>query len=100
MNEHQLSLGETTTGGRRELVNRKGQLDYDGLMLADPPAGEDGPRGHRDRSTRSARSTATAAPGETFSIADKNEAWIMELIGKGPGVRRGSSGSRPGCPRG
>src|SRR4029077_20844677 len=26
-------------------------------------------------------------PGETISIADKDEAWIMELIGKGPGVK-------------
>src|SRR5271170_8162608 len=33
MNEHQLSLGETTTGGRRELREPKGMLDYDALML-------------------------------------------------------------------
>ena len=38
--------------------------------------------------------------GETFSIADKDEAWIMELIGKGPGVRRGSSGWPRASPRG
>ena len=52
MNEHQLSLGETTTGGRRELVDRQGQLDYDALMLADPPACEDRPRGDQRSSTR------------------------------------------------
>jgi len=86
MNEHQLSLGETTTGGRRELVDRKGQLDYDGLMLLTL---------QRAKTAREAISTIDAlcreygygSSGETFSIADKNEAWIMELIGKGPGQK-------------
>ncbi|MGC8641279.1 MAG: dipeptidase [Isosphaeraceae bacterium] len=86
MNEHQLSLGETTTGGRRELVNRKGQLDYDGLMLLTL---------QRAKTAREAIAIIDAlckeygygSSGETFSIADKYEAWIMELIGKGPGVK-------------
>jgi len=83
MNEHQLSLGETTTGGRPELVNRQGQLDYDGLILLTL---------QRAKTAREAISIIDAlcteygygSSGETFSIADKNEAWIMELIGKGP----------------
>ena len=83
MNEHQLSLGETTTGGRRELVNRKGMLDYDALMLLTL---------QRARTAREAikvvdelaREYGYRSSGETFSIADPNEAWIMELIGKGP----------------
>ena len=86
MNEHQLSLGETTTGGRRELVDRKGQLDYDGLMMLTL---------QRARTAREAIRVMDAlvkeygygSSGETFSIADKDEAWIMELIGKGPGVK-------------
>ena len=86
MNEHQLSLGETTTGGRRELVDRKGQLDYDALMLLTL---------QRARTAREAiemidalcREYGYGSSGETFSIADKNEAWIMELIGKGPGQK-------------
>jgi dipeptidase len=86
MNEHQLSLGETTTGGRRELVDRKGQLDYDGLMSLTL---------QRARTAREAivvidalcKEYGYGSSGETFSIADKNEAWIMELIGKGPGVK-------------
>ena len=54
MNEHQLSLGETTTGGRRELVDRTGMLDYDALMMLDPPACADRTRGDQDcRRTRS-----------------------------------------------
>ena len=84
MNEYQLSLGETTTGGRRELVDRQGQLDYDGLMLLTL---------QRAKTAREAITVVDAlckeygygSSGETFSIADKNEAWIMELIGKGPG---------------
>jgi dipeptidase len=86
MNEHQLSLGETTTGGRPQLVDLKGQLDYDALMLLTL---------QRAKTAREAISTIDAlckeygygSSGETISIGDKNEAWIMELIGKGPGVK-------------
>ena len=83
MNEHQLSLAETTTGGRRELHDPKGMLDYDALMLLTL---------QRARTAREAikivdelaREYGYRSSGETFSIADPNEAWIMELIGKGP----------------
>jgi dipeptidase len=83
MNEHQLSVGETTTGGRRELRDPKGMLDYDALMLLTL---------QRARTAREAIKTVDElareygykSSGETFSIADPNEAWIMELIGKGP----------------
>lgn len=86
MNEHQLSLGETTTGGRRELVDRSGMLDYDALMLLTL---------QRAKTAREAIKTIDElaheygykSSGETFSIADLNEAWIMELIGKGPGKK-------------
>jgi dipeptidase len=86
MNEHQLSLGETTTGGRRELVDRKGLLDYDGLMMLTL---------QRAKTAREAikmidelcKEYGYGSSGETFSIADKNEAWLMELIGKGPGTK-------------
>jgi dipeptidase len=86
MNENQLSLGETTTGGRRELVDRGGMLDYDALMTLTL---------QRARTAREAikivdelaREYGYRSSGETFSIADPNEAWIMELIGKGPGQK-------------
>ncbi|MDG3004920.1 dipeptidase [Paludisphaera mucosa] len=86
MNENQLSLVETTTGGRKELVDPDGQLDYDGLMLLVL---------QRARTAREAitlvdslcREYGYSSSGESFSIADKNEVWLMELIGKGPGVK-------------
>ena len=84
MNEFQVAIGETTTGGRRELVDRDGQLDYDALIWLTL---------QRARSAREAiqiidelaRTYGYRSSGETFSIADKDEAWLMELIGKGPG---------------
>ena len=89
-------MGETTTGGRRELVDRKGQLDYDALMSLTL---------QRARSAREAiqivdqlaNEHGYGSSGETFSIADKDEAWLMELIGKGPG-RKGIVWVAARCP--
>ncbi len=86
MNEHQLALGETTTGGRGELRNPEGLLDYDALMLFTL---------QRARTAREAIATIDAlvtehgycSGGETLSIADETEAWMMEILGKGPGVK-------------
>ncbi|OJW24685.1 MAG: hypothetical protein BGO49_06505 [Planctomycetales bacterium 71-10] len=86
INEHQVSMGETTTGGRRELRDRKGLLDYDALMMLVL---------QRAKTAREAislvdslcREHGYGSSAETFSIADKNEAWIMELINKGPGQK-------------
>ena len=78
------AIGETTTGGRGELTDPKGVLDYDALIVLAL---------QRARTAREAirvidelaNEYGYNAPGETFSIADKDEAWLMELIGKGPG---------------
>ena len=86
MNENQVSMGETTTGGRPELVDRKGLIDYDALMSLTL---------QRARSAREAirivdqlaNEHGYGSSGETFSIADKDEAWLMELVGKGPGQK-------------
>src|SRR5262249_22053272 len=83
MNEHQLSLGETTTGGRRELVKPNGMLDYDALMLLTLQRAGTAREAIRIIDDL-AREYGYRSSGETFSIADPNEAWIMELIGKGP----------------
>ncbi len=83
-NEHQVSMGETTFGGRPELVDTAGIIDYGTLMFMAM---------QRSRTAREAIHTIGAlvaeygyrSSGESFSIADPHEVWIMELIGKGPG---------------
>ncbi len=88
MNEHQVAITESTWGGRGELVDTAGIIDYGSLIYIAL---------QRSRSAREAIKVMTSlveeygyhSSGETFSIADKNEAWVMELIGKGPG-RKGA----------
>jgi dipeptidase len=83
MNQHQLSIGETTFGGRAELADSTGIVDYGSLIYMTL---------QRAKNAREAVATISqllseygyASSGESFSIADANEAWIMELIGKGP----------------
>ncbi|MCK4303605.1 MAG: C69 family dipeptidase, partial [Candidatus Eisenbacteria sp.] len=86
INEHQLAIGETTFGGREELQNPEGVLYYwDMMRLAL----------QRARTAREAIAVMTdlvaeygyASTGESFSIGDTQEAWIMEMIGPGPGGR-------------
>ena len=82
MNEHSLIITETTYGGRHELVDEKGIMDYGSLIYITL---------QRARTAREAIATIVflankygyASSGESFSIVDKKEAWIMELIGKG-----------------
>jgi len=84
MNEFQLAIGETTFDGRLELVNNEGYFDYYPLMRVAL---------QRAKTAREAIKVMTSlveeygycSTGESFSIADKDEAWIMEMIGMGPG---------------
>lgn len=86
MNEHQLSIGETTFTGREELTDSTAIVDYGSLIYMTL---------QRAKNAREAIATFSelvsqygyASTGESFSIADQNEAWILELIGKGPGKR-------------
>ena len=82
MNQHQLIIAETTWGGREEQVNEDGIMDYGSLIYVTL---------QRARTAREAISTIVElansygypSEGETFSIADTEEAWIMDLVGKG-----------------
>lgn len=86
MNQFQLVIGETTFGGRRELADSTGIIDYGSLIYITL---------QRAKNAREAIYTMVtlldqygyASSGESFSIGDANEAWIMELIGKGQGKR-------------
>lgn len=82
MNEHQLAIGETTFGGRKELRDPNGLLHYWNLMQLAL---------QRAKTAREAIGVMTdlvsaygyGSTGESFSIADTKEAWILEMIGKG-----------------
>ncbi len=82
MNEHSLIIGETTYGGREELVDTTGRIDYGSLIYITLQRAKTAREAIRTI-VELANAHGYASSGESFSIADPNEAWIMELIGKG-----------------
>ncbi|MCC8145336.1 MAG: C69 family dipeptidase [Bacteroidales bacterium] len=88
INDHQVCIGETTFGGRPELQDTTGIMDYGNMIFLAL---------QRAKTAREAIKVMTDlveeygyySSGESFSIADKNEIWIMEMIGKGVG-RKGA----------
>ena len=82
MNEHSLIITETTYGGRHELEDKQGIMDYGSLIYIALQRAKTA-REAIDVIVDLANTYGYASSGESFSIADENEAWIMELIGKG-----------------
>ena len=82
MNEHSLIITETTFGGRKELKDKKGIMDYGSLIYITLQRAKTA-REAIDVIVELANKYGYGSSGESFSIADENEAWIMELIGKG-----------------
>ncbi|MBQ1958088.1 MAG: C69 family dipeptidase, partial [Alistipes sp.] len=82
MNEHSLIITETTFGGREELYDPKGIMDYGSLIYITLQRAKTA-REAIEIIVDLANTYGYASSGESFSIADTNEAWIMELIGKG-----------------
>lgn len=86
MNEHQLSIAETTFGGREELINPEGIIDYGSLIYITL---------QRSKTAKEAIKTMVDltteygyySGGESFSIADPNEIWVLEMISKGKGIK-------------
>jgi dipeptidase len=84
MNEFQVAIGETTYGGREELADSTGIVDYGSLIYIAL---------QRSKTAREAIKTMTSlvakygyhSEGESFSICDPNEVWVLEMIGKGVG---------------
>lgn len=83
MNEYQVSIGETTYGGRHELENPQGVLDYGSLMYIALQRAKTA-RQAIEIMGRLVAEYGYYSSGESFSVADSNEVWIMEIIGKGP----------------
>ena len=84
MNEHQLAIGETTFTGRRELSDPNGIMDYGSLIYITLQRAQNAREAIRIM-TDLVKDNGYASTGESFSIADPNEVWVMELIGKGEG---------------
>ena len=86
INEWQVTIGETTYGGREEMVDSTGIMDYGSLIYVAL---------QRTKTAREAIKVMTTlantygynSEGETFTICDPNEAWIMEMMGKGAGSK-------------
>ncbi|WOZ83760.1 C69 family dipeptidase [Segatella copri] len=86
INEWQVTIAETTYGGREEMVDSTGIMDYGSLIYVAL---------QRSKTAREAIKVMTTlantygynSGGETFTICDPNEAWIMEMMGKGAGSK-------------
>lgn len=88
MNEYQLLIGETTYGGRREFRDKQGIMDYGSLIYVTL---------QRSKTAREAiammdflmQTYGYASGGESFTIADPDEVWVMEVIAKAPRMVEG-----------
>ncbi|NCC45605.1 MAG: dipeptidase [Bacteroidia bacterium] len=93
MKEHQVIITETTYGGLGELVDTTGVMDYGSLIYIAL---------QRARTAREAIKVMTDlvqeygyySSGESFSIADKNEVWVLEMIGKGTRMENGKNADK------
>lgn len=84
MNEYQVAIGETTWGGREELLDTTGNsiIDYGSLIQIALERSKSAPEAI-DVMTSLVAEYGYASEGESFTIADKNEVWVMDMIGKG-----------------
>ena len=81
MNEYQVAIGETTFGGREELLAPKGIIDYGSMMYIALQRAKTA-REAIEVMTKLVEEYGYASEGESISVSDPNEAWIFEIIGK------------------
>ncbi len=86
MNEHQLCIGETTFTGREELIDTTGIIDYGSLIYITLQRAKTA-REAIDIMTKLVAEYGYYSGGESFSVVDKNEVWILEMVGKGVGKK-------------
>lgn len=82
MNEHQVAITESTWGGRKELHDPNGIMDYGSLIYVALQRSKTAKEAIKVM-TDLVRDYGYHSSGESFTIADKNEVWVMEMIGKG-----------------
>lgn len=84
MNQYQVAIGETTWGGHEELMDTTGNsiIDYGSLIQIALERAKSAPEAI-DVMTGLVEQYGYASEGESFTIADKNEVWVMDMIGKG-----------------
>lgn len=88
INDQQLSIMETTFGGREELADSTGLFDYGSLMYVTLQRAKNA-REAIDVWTKLVETYGYRSEGESITIADPNEVWVLEIVGKGPG-RKGA----------
>lgn len=86
INQHQVAIGETTYGGREELINPDAIMDYGSLIYIALQRSKNAREAIYNIVTLTEK-YGYASSGESFSISDQNEVWIMEMIAKGPGKK-------------
>lgn len=86
MNANQVTVTETTFGGREELCDSTGLIDYGSLMYIALERSQTA-REAIEMMTSLVEKYGYCSEGESFSVADKTEAWILEMVGKGPGSK-------------
>ena len=86
INEYQVTIGETTCGGREEMIDPQGIIDYGSLIHIALQRSKTAREAIKVMTTL-AQTYGYCSSGESYTICDPNEAWIMEMLGKGPGSK-------------
>ena len=86
INEYQVTIGETTCGGHKKMIDPQGIIDYGSLIHIALQRSKTAREAIKVMTTL-AQTYGYCSSGESFTICDPNEAWIMEMLGKGPGSK-------------